>query len=45
MRDLERSAFTQVRARGRDLALEFVPVAFTRVRPGETLLGDAQAAA
>jgi fumarate reductase flavoprotein subunit len=38
VRDLERSAFTRVRATGRDLALEFVPVEFTRVRPGETLL-------
>jgi len=45
VRDPERSAFTRVRAAGRDLALEFVPVAFTRVRPGETLLGKAQAAA
>jgi hypothetical protein len=34
-----------VRARGRDLALEFVPVDFTRVRPGESLLGKAKAAA
>lgn len=38
VRDLERSAFTRVRQRGRDLALEFVPVEFTRVRPGESLL-------
>jgi fumarate reductase flavoprotein subunit len=35
---LERSAFTRIRAREGDLALEFVPVAFTRVRPGESLL-------
>ncbi|HSD52819.1 MAG TPA: succinate dehydrogenase/fumarate reductase flavoprotein subunit, partial [Burkholderiales bacterium] len=45
VRDLERSAFTRVRMRGRDLALEFVPVEFTRVRPGETLLKDEKAAA
>jgi fumarate reductase flavoprotein subunit len=45
VRDLERSAFTRVRMRGRDLALEFVPVEFTRVRPGETLLKEAKAAA
>jgi fumarate reductase flavoprotein subunit len=45
VRDLERSAFTRVRAAERDLALEFVPVDFTRVRPGETLLGNVQAAA
>ena len=38
VRDLERSAFTRVRAAGTDFALEFVPVEFTRVRPGETLL-------
>jgi fumarate reductase flavoprotein subunit len=38
VRDLERSSFTRVRLRGRDLALEFAPVEFTRVRPGETLL-------
>ncbi|HSD43392.1 MAG TPA: FAD-binding protein [Burkholderiales bacterium] len=45
VRDLERSAFTRVRMRGRDLALEFVPVEFTRVRPGETLLKDEKQAA
>jgi fumarate reductase flavoprotein subunit len=45
VRDLERSAFTRVRANGRDLALEFVPVEFTRVRPGETLLKDEKEAA
>jgi fumarate reductase flavoprotein subunit len=35
---LEASAFTRVRHDGRDLALEFAPVEFTRVRPGETIL-------
>jgi fumarate reductase flavoprotein subunit len=45
VRDLERSAFTRIRQRGRDLALEFVPVDFTRVRPGETLIARAPAAA
>jgi fumarate reductase flavoprotein subunit len=39
--DLATSAFTRIRARGADLALEFVPVRFTRVRPGETLLREA----
>ncbi len=42
---LERSAFTRVRASGDGLALAFVPVEFTRVRPGETLLDEARAAA
>ena len=39
--ELSSSTFTRVRA-GRDtrLAVEHVPVAFTRVRPGETLLRD-----
>jgi fumarate reductase flavoprotein subunit len=45
VRDLDRSTFTRVRAAGRDLALEFVPVQFSRVRPGETLLRDAKPAA
>jgi fumarate reductase flavoprotein subunit len=36
--DLGASAFTRIRFDGRDHALEFVPVAFTRVRPGATLL-------
>jgi fumarate reductase flavoprotein subunit len=45
VRDLERSAFTRVCMRGRDLALEFFPVEFTRVRPGETLLRDEKEAA
>jgi fumarate reductase flavoprotein subunit len=36
------AAFTRIRQAGSgELALEFVPVAFTRVRPGETLLRDA----
>jgi fumarate reductase flavoprotein subunit len=35
---LEASAFTRVQHDGRDLALEFAPVEFTRVRPGETTL-------
>jgi len=34
---LERSAFTSLRA---DLAVSMKPVAFTRVRPGQTLLAD-----
>jgi fumarate reductase flavoprotein subunit len=41
---LEASAFTRVRFDGRDLALEFVPVEFTRVRPGQTILRSAGAA-
>ncbi|MEP6656797.1 MAG: FAD-binding protein [Betaproteobacteria bacterium] len=37
--DLAASTFTRVRAEpGRELAVERVPVAFTRVRPGESLL-------
>jgi fumarate reductase flavoprotein subunit len=43
--DLAASAFTRIRFDGREHALEFVPVAFTRVRPGETLLARAKAAA
>jgi fumarate reductase flavoprotein subunit len=35
---LETSAFTRVRRGGGDLRIEFVPVDFSRVRPGETLL-------
>jgi fumarate reductase flavoprotein subunit len=35
------AAFTRIRRRGDGFALEFVPVAFTRVRPGETLLKEA----
>jgi fumarate reductase flavoprotein subunit len=45
VRDLGRSAFTRLRATGRDLALEFVPVEFTRVRPGESLLKNEKEAA
>jgi fumarate reductase flavoprotein subunit len=41
--DLGASAFTRIRFDGRDHALEFVPVAFTRVRPGATLLTKAAA--
>jgi fumarate reductase flavoprotein subunit len=43
--DLGASAFTRLRLRDGRHALEFVPVAFTRVRPGETLLREAKAAA
>jgi fumarate reductase flavoprotein subunit len=43
--ELGASAFTRLRLRDGRHALEFVPVAFTRVRPGETLLGEARAAA
>ena len=32
------AAFTRIRERGDGFALEFVPVEFTRVRPGESLL-------
>ena len=32
------AAFTRLRARGESLAVEFAPVEFTRVRPGESLL-------
>jgi fumarate reductase flavoprotein subunit len=35
------AAFTRIRVRGEALATEFVPVAFTRVRPGESLLKEA----
>jgi fumarate reductase flavoprotein subunit len=35
------AAFTRIRRRGDDFALEFVPVEFTRVRPGESLLREA----
>ncbi len=35
------AAFTRIRSRGADLALEFVPVEFSRVRPGESLLKEA----
>jgi fumarate reductase flavoprotein subunit len=43
--DLGASAFTRIRFDGRDHALEFVPVAFTRVRPGDSLLVQPKAAA
>ena len=36
--DLGRSAYTRVRLRDDDLGCEAVPVRFTRVRPGESLL-------
>jgi fumarate reductase flavoprotein subunit len=38
---LERSAYTSARLEGEQLAIASKPVAFTRVRPGETLLKDA----
>jgi len=38
--DLLTSAFTRLRFDGRDHAVEFVPVEFTRVRPGDSLLQD-----
>jgi len=41
--DLGASAFTRIRFDGGQHALEFVPVAFTRVRPGATLLTKAAA--
>jgi fumarate reductase flavoprotein subunit len=37
---LEQSAFIRVRQRDGALGVESVPVRFTRVRPGETLLAD-----
>jgi len=43
--ELSTSAFTRVRASGEALDLEFVPVRFTRVRPGESLLTGTQTAA
>jgi fumarate reductase flavoprotein subunit len=42
---LERSAYSSARLRGGRLAIEMKPVAFSRVRPGETLLGEPAAAA
>jgi len=36
--DLDRSAYTRIRRKGNDLACEMVPVRFTRVRPGQSLL-------
>ncbi len=41
--DLGASAFTRIRLDGGQHSLEFVPVAFTRVRPGATLLTKAAA--
>ncbi len=35
------AAFTRLRARGDGFAVEFAPVEFTRVRPGESLLKEA----
>ena len=43
--DLAASAFTRIRFDGGQHSLEFVPVAFTRVRPGESLLEPSEAAA
>ncbi len=42
-RDIENSWFTRVRLDGDELAVDRAPVAFTRVKPGETLLDDAAA--
>jgi fumarate reductase flavoprotein subunit len=39
--DPAKAAFTRIRRHGAGFALEFVPVEFTRVRPGETLLKEA----
>jgi fumarate reductase flavoprotein subunit len=44
-RHLEQSAFTTIRARGDHLDLQWTPVKFTRVKPGETILQDEPAAA
>ena len=38
---LENSTYTRVSRRGGELALELVPVEFSIVRPGESLIGDA----
>ncbi|HEX8739779.1 MAG TPA: FAD-binding protein [Casimicrobiaceae bacterium] len=38
--DLARSAYTRVAQSGSELTLDFVPVEFTRVRPGESLLAE-----
>jgi fumarate reductase flavoprotein subunit len=35
---LEQSMFSRVRAQGKDFAVSWQPVSFTRVRPGETVL-------
>jgi fumarate reductase flavoprotein subunit len=41
MAEPARAAFTRLQRRDGELAIEFVPVTFTRVRPGETLLREA----
>lgn len=38
--DLARSAYTRVEQSGGELTLDFVPVEFTRVHPGESLLAN-----
>jgi succinate dehydrogenase flavoprotein subunit len=38
--DVATSAYTRIRSRAGDLAVECVPVRFTRVRPGESLVVD-----
>ncbi|MHB8493079.1 MAG: L-aspartate oxidase [Casimicrobiaceae bacterium] len=38
--DLERSAYTRIALRDGGLRVDFAPVAFTRVRPGQTLLTE-----
>jgi fumarate reductase flavoprotein subunit len=43
--DLAASAYTRIRARAGRLAVEAIPVRFTRVRPGESLLDAAAPAA
>jgi fumarate reductase flavoprotein subunit len=42
---LETSAYSSTRLRGGRIAIEMKPVAFSRVRPGESLLGERPAAA
>ncbi|MGA8030922.1 MAG: succinate dehydrogenase/fumarate reductase flavoprotein subunit, partial [Casimicrobiaceae bacterium] len=36
--DLDRSAYTRIAVRDGDLRVDFAPVEFTRVRPGQSLL-------
>ena len=43
--DLDASAFTVARRLGEDIAVTQQPVAFTMVRPGESLIAEAGAAA
>ena len=43
--DMKTSTFTVVRMKDGTLDVEDEPVAFTRIRPGETLLSDTPAAA